>query len=335
MATTKPSSIPAFEELPLRREDPPYSAWGLYGKDDELGTLNRLTDAVVVAAAQSEIRTGKRFCLDLPMEPAGNMTFFNRRKFHQEILRETPPLCCNDEIWTFNSQGGSQWDGLRHFAYQREAKFYNGITQNDIHGLDAHGQRTTQNGIQAMAAGGIVGRGVLLDYHGWLSRQPEDKKKEFDPLQPHAVTLEELLHVAADQGTEIRFGDILFVRTGFTLAIQQGEATAAALRASNNPSWCGVEQTPEMLRWIWTNFAAVAGDHPTFEVWPALPPALDHYRMHEILLSGWGMPIGELFALDALAEHCAATGRYSFFVTSEPCNVPGGIASPPNILAIF
>ncbi|CAK7237306.1 hypothetical protein SEUCBS140593_009915 [Sporothrix eucalyptigena] len=325
MASSRTSDgIPLFEDLPLRKDDPPYSAWGLYGSDDELGTLNRLTDEVVVAAA-SEIKTGKRFCLDLPMEPEGNMTFFNRRKFHQEILREPEPRCCNDEIWTFNSQGGSQWDGLRHFAYQREAKFYNGVTQDDIHNPGKDGRRTTQNGIQAMAAGGIVGRGVLLDYHGW--RQRTKATKPFNPLEPHTITLDELLAVAKDQGTEIKFGDILIIRSGFTLAIQNGDTMAMkAYRARDDPSWCGVEQTESMLRWLWSNFSAVAADHPTFEVWPALPPTLNHYRLHEILLSGWGMPIGELFALDALADHCAGTGRYSFFVTSEPCNVPGGIA---------
>lgn len=27
---------------------------------------------------------------------------------------------------TFNTQGSSQWDSLRHFAYQKDKKFYNG-----------------------------------------------------------------------------------------------------------------------------------------------------------------------------------------------------------------
>lgn len=58
--TKATGGIPRFEDLPLGKDDPPYSAWGLYGRDDGLGTLNRLTDATVVAAAQSEIRTGKR-----------------------------------------------------------------------------------------------------------------------------------------------------------------------------------------------------------------------------------------------------------------------------------
>jgi hypothetical protein len=43
--------------------------------------------------------------------------------------------------------------------------------------------------------------------------------------------------------------------------------------------------------------------------------------MHEVLLAGWGCPIGELFDLEALAEECQKQKRWSFFVTSEVCNV--------------
>jgi len=47
------------------------------------------------------------------------------------------------------------------------------------------------------------------------------------------------------------------------------------------------------------------------------------------------MPIGEMFDLERLAEECEKRGRWSFFVTSAPLRVPGGIASPPNAIAIF
>jgi len=98
----------------------------------------------------------------------------------------------------------------------------------------------------------------------------------------------------------------------------------------------GVDANEEVARWIWENFAAVAGDQPAFECAPfQVGPALPTASLHEILLSGWGCPIGELFDLEALAEHCEKVQRWSFFVTSEPCNVPGGVASPPNMLAIF
>lgn len=93
----------------------------------------------------------------------------------------------------------------------------------------------------------------------------------------------------------------------------------------------GVEQTEDVIRWIWDNFSAVAGDQPSFEVWPTQ----QDWSLHEVLLAGYGCPIGELFWLETLAERCRKENRWSFFVTSEPCNVPGGVASPPNILAIF
>lgn len=54
------NGIPAYEDLPLQKGDPHHSAWGLYGPDDELGTLNRLTDDRVLAAAKGEIKTGAR-----------------------------------------------------------------------------------------------------------------------------------------------------------------------------------------------------------------------------------------------------------------------------------
>lgn len=54
------NGIPPFESLPLGKDDPRFSAWGLYGDKDELGTLNRLTDERVAAAAREEIKTGAR-----------------------------------------------------------------------------------------------------------------------------------------------------------------------------------------------------------------------------------------------------------------------------------
>jgi len=47
------------------------------------------------------------------------------------------------------------------------------------------------------------------------------------------------------------------------------------------------------------------------------------------------MNIGELWDLKALSAHCAKAKRYTFLLTSIPLNVPGGIGSPPNALAIF
>ncbi|KAJ4406017.1 hypothetical protein N0V91_004901 [Didymella pomorum] len=64
----------------------------------------------------------------------------------------------------------------------------------------------------------------------------------------------------------------------------------------------GVEATDDVLRWIWDEgFAAVAGDSVAWEVFP--PSKLEPV-LHEYLLAGWGMPIGEKSDLEGLAEVC-------------------------------
>lgn len=208
--------------------------------------------------------------------------------------------------------------------------FYNGITIKDIHGHDENGKRTTCLGIQAMAEKGIVGRGVLLDFHAWRLKQ--NPQIPYEPFETGSIPLKYLLAVAESQGTEIKFGDILIIRSGYMAAYNTKTQTElSALTKVNPPAFSGVEQSEEMIKWIWENFSAVAGDQPSFECWPRQT----EWALHEVLIAGWGMPIGELFDLEKLAEHCEKVKRWSFFVTSEVCNVPGGVASPPNILAIF
>jgi hypothetical protein len=97
----------------------------------------------------------------------------------------------------------------------------------------------------------------------------------------------------------------------------------------------------ETVKWIWNKkFSAVAGDAHAFE---ALPPrkddgsftGLQELVLHPYLLTGFGMPIGELWDLKALSEYTKETGKYSFMLTSAPLNHPGLVASPPNAVAIF
>lgn len=101
-------------------------------------------------------------------------------------------------------------DGLRHFGYQKEAKFYNGVTLDDI-----HNGKTNVNGIGAWSEQGIVGRGVLLDYESWR----KVKGGEFhDAFKPGSIPLKDLKAVAEWEGVEIKFGDILIIRSGEPLS---------------------------------------------------------------------------------------------------------------------
>ncbi len=103
------------------------------------------------------------------------------------------------------------------------------------------------------------------------------------------------------------------------------------LALSKRPSadFIGVDPTEEVLEWLWGNqFAAVAGDAPAFERSPVgggtgkddVPPPV---VLHQWLLGGWGMPIGEMFDLEELARHCRENGRWSFFLSSVPLKASG------------
>lgn len=164
--------------------------------------------------------------------------------------------------------------------------------------------------------GGIVGRGVLLDWAAWA----EKKGLQVDVLSRYSITAETLDEVAASQGTTFRQGDILFIRTGFTEHYDglTGAAKAALIK-EYAPAVIGVESSEATLRWIWDRgFAAVAGDQPAME---AVPFPEHEFVLHEWLLPGWGMPIGELFNLKRLSEECQKKKRWTFFFSSMPIYV--------------
>lgn len=164
--------------------------------------------------------------------------------------------------------------------------------------------------------GGIVGRGVLLDYAAWADA------KGLSPaiFEPTKIPVSTLKEVAAHQDTSFREGDILFVRSGWVRAYNNfPTAEREALAQIQVPPAIGVESSEDTLRWLWDNeFAAVVGDQPSMEAWPCQD---EQFRLHEWLLSGWGMPIGELFDLEKLSEECAKRKRWSFFFSSMPLKV--------------
>jgi hypothetical protein len=68
---------------------------------------------------------------------------------------------------------------------------------------------------------------------------------------------------------------------------------------------------------------------------PVPERGVDHNGgLHRPLLPLLGLAMGEMFALDELAEDCAADGVYEFFFSAKPLNVVGGVGSPANAMAI-
>ena len=76
---TRNDELPSYRQLPVRPDAPPGSSWGLWGEDDQLGTLNLLTDERTQRAA-ALVRRGAVFPLNLPLhEPQPHLACGRRR----------------------------------------------------------------------------------------------------------------------------------------------------------------------------------------------------------------------------------------------------------------
>ncbi|GAA5929527.1 uncharacterized protein JCM15063_004174 [Sporobolomyces koalae] len=315
----------------------PYSVWDspCPTSIDARGRLALITPELVKQAASEEIRTGKRFSLDLSIENGG-FTLFGRKQAEHTVKRIDKNAATkaeaeqnherwfpkHDDLLHINTQSSTQWDGPYHVSYPDSGYFYGGATVEDVEAGNVG------RGMAAWAdAGGIVGRGVLIDYARW-ARQNGVK---YDPcLESHAVPLDVIREIATQQGVTFRRGDIFISRTGYQTRFEELKADNKLEKIGG--TYAGIEQGDHVLKFLWDEgFAAVAGDQPAFEAWPATPEKL----LHPVLLSGWMMPIGELLSLDELAAHCEREQRWTFFFSAMPLKVEKGLASTGQNMAIF
>lgn len=323
--------MPTYDEL--ASATPPHSSWEVFGPGDQLGTINLLTPDRVAAAA-AMIRTGRRFGLDYAVTAFEPYPTGTRRPLEHHVFANNE-WHRDDWVDSFYLQSSSQLDALRHIAHP-EHGFYNGLES------ERNDARSTRLGIHNWAVPGIVGRGVLLD----VPRHFAGHGLPYDPSATLAIGPDMLDAVAEAQGVAWHGGDLLLLRTGWAehwLALTPEARRIAPWRRSP-----GLAQREGILRWLWDReIALVAADNLAVEADPVVdsdfrtpgevPPekGVDHSGMlHRPLIALLGMAVGELWKLDELAEDCAADGVYDFFLTCKPLNLPGGVGSPPNAIAI-
>lgn len=323
----------SYADLQRRTDAPAGSAWGLHGKNDDIGTLNFLTPECAVEAARL-VRTGKSYNLDRALDA---FALPHRPALTHVVHGEKRHFTRDDHLDNFYPQASSQVDGLRHFRHPVHG-FYNFATSEEI------GPGTPRLGVQHYAEKAIVGRGVLLDIKRHLDKQ--GKSLDLEGNQGFDVDL--LEEVAASQGVDFRPGDILMLRTGWLRAYFY-EFSASHLEALTKASAApGLAQGHKTLSWLWdNNFSIIAADNPGVEAFPPadsdLGAGLDGIKgfsptmaklMHPILIPLLGFCLGELWDLEALASDCAEDKEYSFLVTVKPLNLVGGVGSPANAIAI-
>jgi kynurenine formamidase len=291
--------------------------WGRWGDDDEIGTLNLITDDVVKAAAK-EIKTGKRLALGIAMDEDGPQmgAIPGRDNPRREMIMVDTPLTgdpsdftTSDDKVAMGVQAATHWDALAHVSY--EGKLYNGVPSSVITDTGA-----ARMGIDKIRT--IVSRGVLLDVA---------KAKGVDRLEGGYPITGDDLDAAADLGkVEVKPGDIVLVRTGQMQWFLEGDRERYGVPAAG-PSL-------QTVQWFRDHdVAAVATDNITFEVYPceredAMLP------VHLLHLVDMGMTQGQNWNLEELAADSADDGRYSFFLDASPLPLTHAVGSPVNPIVV-
>lgn len=163
---------------------------------------------------------------------------------------------------------------------------------------------------------------MLLDYAAWA----DANGIPIAAFETASIDVSTLEKIALHQGTELYIGDILLIRSGWVRAYNRLPAKEQQRLADmDDPPAIGIESSERTLRWLWDRSpAAIAGDQPSMEAWPCQDK---RFWLHEWLLAGWGMPIGEMFDLEALSEECRKRRRWSFLFSSMPLNVSKRLSS--------
>lgn len=318
------ADLPDYDDLPLTPDKPPRSAWGVWGDEDEIGAINLLTPERVRAGVACA-RQGKVFSLNWDLEMP-DPPFYGRGPLKHTVTGAGDGH--DDHYDNFYPQQSSQWDALCHVGHS-DYGYYNGRSSSDFTGKPG-----AKNGIEHWARRGIVGRGILLD----AARHFAAAGEPLDPNETVELTPADLRDIAEAQGTDFQDGDILLLRTGWmewyqNASADEREQVARDAMAQASYHVPGFAAGQDMARFLWdSHVAGAATDTSTFEAWPhEFRPG--HY-LHMDVMALLGIPIGELWYMDALAADCAQDGVYEFLLTSAPLNIVGGVGSPPNALAI-
>jgi len=315
---TSPSAKRLLEGLPTN--------WGRWGGDDEVGALNFLDTAAVLAGVAA-VRSGKVFTLQVPIaHPDGDPLWPGRKpsqrinvldKGHYTAGKATEGVGGTqyaDDMIIMNLQASTQYDALGHVWH--DDTLYNGYdAETTIGGM-------AKASVLPIAERGIVGRAVLIDiarHRGkdWLDRG-------------ETISHTDLLAAAEQQGVGIEKRDILIVRTGWIGSFYK----RAAADFYDNYSEPGLTFSRELVDWFHTmEIPNLVTDTIANEV-TIDPVSGVSFALHHALMRNLGVTFTEIANLEKLADDCAADGQWSFLYTAAPLKVYGGTGSPVNPVVV-
>ncbi|WP_157951407.1 cyclase family protein [Rhodococcus opacus] len=314
--------LPLYDELPAGSLGGRLG-WGVFGDTDQRGTINHLTPEIVESASKL-VKRGVTFPLDHPIGHFSPPIVKGRLETQHHVIEMADGLAMDDYYDAYFPQGGSQWDSLAHFGYERD-KFYNGASVDEI-------RSQNRNTIHSWTATGIVGRGVVLDMPAYF----ESTGVAYRPDETFEITSAHLDGAATLQGSTRKPGDILLVYTGFD-RWYESQDHAGRTEITQRKTIAGLARSEETARHLWnTRVAAVASDNLAVEASPGdfSADAMPFGFLHQMLIGSLGIALGELWKLADLVADCRESHVYEGMLVSTPIGAPGGIGSPANAILI-
>ena len=301
----KPPPLPAYE---IERFHDSLSNWGRFGKRDQLGTLNLISNHKRVEAS-SLIRTGRTVSCSRILPTRPDIDNPNPVQHH---MIGTASEGWGGDYFGMAPHGfaTSHIDALCHIFHK--SKIYNGYS---IETVTAHG--ALELGIHELKDG-IASRGVLLDI-------PRSRGVPYldagDPIFP-----EDLTSAEEDANLTVESGDVLFIRTGrWKLKEKQGAWNP-------NERLAGLDAS--CLPWLHEKGVAALGSDGASDVIPSRIEGIS-LPIHTVAIVAMGLHLLDNLELEQLAEVCSTEARWEFFIAIAPLLLFRGTASPVNPIAIF
>lgn len=283
------------------------SNWGRWGKDDQIGALNLITEqkrrqAMALAKLGTVVSLERPVALTPKPEESKVDNKPHGVSFYEIRFKTFPPgdPRGNDgfssDIQEFHVHGGmTHLDALCHDS--DGTRLYNGYLLKETVSEEVG---CTRLGLENLKEG-IVTRGILID----MTRLKGASRAPGTPVYADDIEAWE-----KQTGLKVTSGDALFVYN-----------TTAAGRGVNG----GFDLS--VLPWLKARDVAVTSGVR------ALPD--DPHADHRLVLAALGVYLLDGVVLDELAEMAARLKRWEFLLVVAPPRVPGSTGSPVNPLAMF
>jgi kynurenine formamidase len=297
------------------------SNWGRWGDEDERGALNLATPEVVLNAAKG-LRSGKVYALGLPISTSRTPKVFDRPS-PERLTRNSPHddrtavesggVGSAEDLLVMPSHSGTHLDALAHV--HEGGAFYNG------HRFESFTTARGASRCSIVRTGSLATRAVMLDVVSLVAGDPSGSGLRSAPLpQGHTITAAELEACSQSQQVDVRPGDAVLIRTGWS-------ETHDADRSTPGYPQAGIGL--EAAAWLQDHDVVLVGaDNSAVEVMPFDEGKFLGVHVALIVHSGVGL-LEHLWLADLAADGC-----YEFLLVVGALQVVGATGSPVNPIAI-